>query len=223
MIATVVPVYIAPKQTRPLEKIPTAITVCRHLPSCKLQCAWKTNIRMKYLKSGCQANIHPDDFVPSWSPILWWLYPLCLYINVTLQTLHRTCRVVRPLQSFLNQTLAEMLTSPPRGSEDSLKECPKTGSGWEQPSVCTVEFDAHTPARLCVSLYVVMKCSGAKRPYLALRCDFRAWQQRNGEMTWITWTQCQYWRKLAGSSSNKMLAIGSCGWTMQILWMHTLV
>lgn len=115
-------------------------------------------------------------FLPSWSPIPRWLFPLCLYMNVTWQTLHCTCRAVSLLQSFLNETLAEM------------------------PSVCSFDVDAHTPARLCVSLYVVMKCSGAKRPYLALRCDFRA---------------C--------SSGNKMLAIGGCGWTRQILWLHTLV
>ncbi len=43
--------------------------------------------------------------------------------------------------------------------------------------MCTVDAHTHT---LVVCLYVVMKCGGAKRPYLALRCELRPSSYRGG-------------------------------------------
>lgn len=46
--------------------------------------------------------------------------------------------------------------------------------------LCVYTGCAHTDTAWVVCLYVVMRCGGAKRPYLALRCEFRPGSYRGG-------------------------------------------
>ena len=49
--------------------------------------------------------------------------------------------------------------------------------------MCTIGGCAHThytPLGFVYTLYIVMKCSGAERPYLALRCELRPGSYRGG-------------------------------------------
>lgn len=99
-----------------------------------------------------------------------------------------------------------------RCSLGSLEECQQIAISLESSSglwVCTEDVRTHTHSWV-VCLYVVMKCSGAKRPYLALRCELRPASFRGG-MTWNTWTQCQYWKKQTWSKGNILL-------TMRWIW-----
>lgn len=86
------------------------------------------------------------------------------------------------------------------------KDCCKLRVGLSVNSRCT---HSHTHWLGCVFLYVVMKCSGAKRPYLALRCELTPSSYEGGNdlkhLDTMSILEKQKW-----SRRNKLLTIRRC-------------